>query len=132
MRGGSDSLSEGSGLQGCWQAGAGQLGSWAWGGELPALPLHAIHAQTSLQPSEPSESTPAKRVAACTGSGRQAGAGRRQAHRSVLSMELVSRWLPSGDSRMPVMESEWPARLMEISSRRRSHTCRGEGAGRGV
>lgn len=43
-------------------------------------------------------------------------------HRSVLSMEFVSRWVPSGDSRMPVMESEWPARLMLISSRRRSHT----------
>lgn len=33
-------------------------------------------------------------------------------HRSVLSMLLVRRWVPSGDSRMPVMLSEWPDRLI--------------------
>jgi hypothetical protein len=37
-------------------------------------------------------------------------------------MLFVSRWLPSGDTRMPVMLSLCPVKLMLISSRRRSHT----------
>ena len=41
---------------------------------------------------------------------------------SVLSMALVSRWVPSGLTAMPVTVSLCPFRLIDTSSFRRSHT----------
>ena len=38
-------------------------------------------------------------------------------------MALERRWVPSGDTRSPVIVSLWPFSVIDTSTLRRSHTC---------